>query len=161
VKNVNERERFFQFLFEYEDFFSKIVDAQYEKLTALRSRSIGELERSIIQQQAISMQLEYFEIKRLELQNRAGYSGLSLSQIADATPGEQRRRLRQSLSRMRLASSKIQFMNRKSMELAKLCLTANDYPAAAEEQPKAQGYTGDKKRIPYHDGNASLFEAKI
>lgn len=120
------QQEFLTFVEEYTQFLEHMTDDESEKLSALNSRDIGRIERSIATSQANAKQLENYEIKRISLQAKAGYDGLTFTQLVERADPLEQGWLRQLFSRFERSVTEIRFRNDKSMAVARDNMLAID-----------------------------------
>ena len=152
---MDKLKEFYKFMLDYTAFFEGLLDDEKQKLEAVLSYNLKELEQSVSMQQAAVMKLESMEKRREELQNQAGYEGKTFKEILADVDEESSKALGDVFHRLEDAISMIKFYNQKSMDVVKLNLnTINDSTSA-----ETQGYTNKG-----HSGGymgSSVFETKI
>lgn len=153
-------QEFCQFMAEYANLFDSMLVVEKEKLEALLSHELGQMERSIAAQQAAAMKLENFEKKRLEVQARAGFGGKTFQEILDMVDPQQSAELDRLFRRLEDAVNNVKFYNDRSMELVKMNLHTLNQTAPPQEREEAKGYTQTKEK-PHTLGGQGLFETKI
>lgn len=110
---------FLTFVEEYTQFLEHMTVDESEKLSALGSRDLERIERSIAVSQANAKRLENYELKRIDQQARAGYGGLTFPQLVEKADPAEQGRLRQLFGRFERSVKEIRFRNDKSMAVAK------------------------------------------
>ncbi len=161
MMDSNKLQELIRHLNEYAAFLEGMVPAQNEKLEALLSHDVATIERSVAQQQNLSIQMEQFEQKREDLQKEAGFSGKTLREIAQAIGPADEEISREMLAcheRMSQAVEQVKFLNRKAMHLVETNLQLSGVEMPAEDQ--TQIYTERAKKIA-GAAKPSIFETKI
>lgn len=110
---------YFTFLEEYTQFLERMTEDESEKLAALSSRDLPRIEQSITVSQANAKRLENYELKRVEIQDKAGYGGCTFAQLLERTDPFEQDWLRQVFDRFERSVSEIRFRNDKSMAVAR------------------------------------------
>lgn len=110
---------FLAFVEEYTQFLERMTLDEGEKLSALGSRDLERIERSIAVSQANAKQLENYELKRIDQQAKAGYGGLTFPQLVEQAEPALQGKMRQLFGRFERSVKEIRFRNDKSMAVAK------------------------------------------
>ncbi len=110
---------YFAFMGEYSTFLQKMLQDEQNKLSALQSKELANIEQSIVVSQANAKKLENYEAKRLTLQSKAGYGELTFREILDRQENEESRVLRPIYDSFERNVREIRFFNNKSMAVAK------------------------------------------
>lgn len=151
----------FNFFEEYAEFLEKLNSDEEEKLSSLLSNSIERIEHAISVGQANAKQMENMERRRIRLQEKAGYAGMTFSEIIESAPDEERVGLEALLHRVITLAENIQFQNKKSMGVARdnlhIMNLAPETLAGASKQATAYVRASEKTRVP----SISLLETKI
>lgn len=155
-------EELFSCLEEYADFLARMAKDEDEKLQALVSNSLPRIERAISVAQANAKQLESFELKRIRLQEQAGYGNMTFSEMIESAPEEERQSLEALLWRIQEYVDRIKYTNSKSMKVARVNMKEID-PAAevpgAVHSPASDAYRKARERI--NGDKTMLLKAKI
>lgn len=154
-------EPFFGFLKEYADFLDTVVSEEKEKLEALLSFELKRIEQSISAGQAIAMQMDGYEKKRLALQRQAGLEGKTFRQIMEAADGESAAKLRNLFERIEHALLDIKFYSAKSMGLVKMGLQTTNQAVSSSGKSEPHGYTAFRTQTACAHNSADSFETKI
>lgn len=157
----NHEAAFFDFLEEYAQFLEKLDSDEKEKLAALMSNSIERIEHAISVGQANAMQIENLERRRVRLQEKAGYAGMTFSEIVECAPDEERVGLDALMRRIVMLVENVQYQSKKSVGVANDHLRmSNVMPQPAADAPgQASAYlrANEKTRRP----SISMLETKI
>lgn len=148
------------FLKEYNVYLTEVLDAQNEKLEALLSHEVDLIEKSAVQQQAMTLKMQNLEENRAKLQQDAGWAGLTFRQIEEAAPADLQPGFRQCRGEMDRLLEQIQFLNSKAMHLVETNLKVIDLSQPPQGRAETQGYTEDGKQRETTD-QASLLDSKI
>lgn len=109
-------------------------DLELEKRNAIIHGDGEKLEHIIAQEQADMMRLDSLEKSRLMLQDHAGFGDMSSTEILNALPQGEDKRIAEPLIReLRATVEELQKMNREAMELAKQQLLIFGGAAAVEK----------------------------
>lgn len=95
-----------------------VRDAEAEKRKALLEYDSDKIESLLQSQQAVMMQLENLEKKRLETEEAAGFSGKKPDEIAAVLPKEEAGALQALVAEMRLVADQLRELNRASLDIA-------------------------------------------
>lgn len=112
-------QEYITFMEEYTEFLEHMVQDEREKLAALSSRDLKRIEHSISVSQANAMKMENNEIRRVTLQNKAGFEGLSFRELIEKATPLEKSWLTQLFTRFEKAVQEIRFHNDKSMQVAR------------------------------------------
>ncbi len=107
------------FLETYASFLEEMAAQTQERYGALVSFNGERVTKAMSGLQSHIMQLRNMEAKRIELQERAGYGGLTFSELMGRRPEEEREALRALFRRIEMAVGNIKFLNEKSLDFAK------------------------------------------
>lgn len=110
---------YINFMEEYTEFLEHMIMDEKEKLAALSSRNLPRIEHSISVSQANAMKMENNEIKRITLQNKAGFEGLSFRELIEQAAPLEKSWLTQLFTRFEKSVQEIRFHNDKSMQVAR------------------------------------------
>ena len=158
------QKEYYAFVREYTGFLERMLADEKAKLLALQSKDLPKIEHSIAASQANAKQLENYEIKRVAMQAKSGYEGLSFRQIIETYPKDDQSDFWQLYNRFERHVGDIRFHNDKSMAVARDNMLAIDPSAAL---PGASGQEGPKSSNPYkkirdeQDMQNSILETKI
>ncbi len=161
MQSSEKHDAFIAFMSDYTDFLSKMCADESNKLAAIASRELVQIEQSITTSQANAKQLQNLEEKRLRLQSEAGYEGMSFRQLIGTAPAVQQDGLWKLFSKFENNVAEIKFFNDKSMAMARDNMVVMDPEAVLA----AQG--GAKPNNPYEDirsrqeGPSGLLETKV
>lgn len=155
---MNITGEFVDFMESYAAFFEEMTVSEQDKLEAMLSNDIKMLEHSVSAQQASAKRLENIEKKRIDMQEKANCTGMSLGQIIEAAPPEYTARLGEVSQRINRAVEEIKFYNDKSMGVVKMNLQAIN--TALPQSPELQGYTPARGQAGEYK-STSTFETKI
>lgn len=161
MNELEQKQAFYVFLEEYASFFDGMIVAQNEKLEALLSHSVEPIEHAVSKQQALSMLLDQYEEKRVELQKNAGFCDWPMSRILSALSGEDTEHVRVCFERISDGVEQVKYLNNKAMELVNTNLQLIDNAAPLETRSGAQGYDQKGKKESGWGKGASLLETKI
>lgn len=158
---MEEYSEFYGFMEEYAGFFEGLVQQEQEKLEALLSNELKDIEQSISAQQAATMRMEKYEKRRMELQNAAGFEELTFRQIIEKAQADQKAPLEALFTRVTQAVDQIKFYNEKSMELVRTNLQLLNDAVSPEKRQEAQSYQASGTQKESWGRGVSLFETKI
>ncbi len=135
------QQEYFTFIKEYSLFLEKMLKDEKTKFSALQSKELPKIEQSIVVSQANAKKLENYETKRLDMQDKIGYAGLTFQQILEKQNKEELRILRPLYDLFEKNVQEIRFFNNKSMAVARDNMQALNPSAVlpgntAEEPPK-------------------------
>lgn len=108
-----------EFMEEYAEFFDKMVDVEEEKLNAILSYNLKELEKSVASQQSIQLYLERMEKKREAVQERANLTGKTISQIISLAENSEKDALQEIFERIQESVEDVRYLNSISMDKVK------------------------------------------
>ena len=112
-------EEYRAFLEHYASFLEE-MSAQAQKMHgALASFSGEQLTKAMSGMQSHIMQLKNMEIRRVELQNEAGYGGLTFAQLLEQRPETERPALKTLCRRIEMSVENIRYSNGTSQSFAK------------------------------------------
>lgn len=151
---------FLTFVEEYTEFLERMTDDESEKLSALNSRDLERIERSIAVSQANAKRLENYEVKRISMQAKAGYEGMTFDQLIERADPMEQGWLRQLFARFERSVNEIRFRNDKSMAVARDNMLALDPEAAlpAGKTPAQNPYAKIKKEA---GEQTNILETKV
>lgn len=107
------------FLETYASFLEEMGAQAQERYGALVSFNGERMTKAMSGLQSHIMQLKNMEAKRIELQERAGYGGLTFSELVERRPAEEREALRMLLRRIEMAVGNVKFLNERSLDFAR------------------------------------------
>lgn len=154
-------EEFLGFIEEYTDFLQQMVKDENEKLSALQSRELSRIEHSITTAQANAKKLENYEAKRVKLQQRLGYEGMSFREIIEQAPEDQQAWLGLMFDRFERNVNEIRFRNDKSMAVARDSMMDIDPEAALPVAAMPQKANPYRKIRDDAKEQSSLLETKV
>ena len=153
--------RLISFLEEYVRFFEETAEAETQQYQALLEHDLKKIQATLSSQQAILLQTENLEKRRMCLQEEAGLAGMSLKDVTDSlTDGEQSRRTAELLARLTQAVNAIRTQNARSMQLAEERVKLIDRitePGGGDSGPYSPSGKGGRGE---RDGSSS-FQMKI
>lgn len=162
--SLTEKE-YYAFIEEYTAFLDRMLDDEKAKLIALQNKSLSKIEHNIAVSQANAKQLENYEIKRVSMQAKAGYEGMSFRQIIESYPKDAQSKFWQLYDRFERSVGGIRFHNDKSMAVAKDNMMAIDPSAVLSGSARPAGSsqtTNPYKRIKEEqDEQNSILETKV
>lgn len=120
VNELDKKQNYYDFLTEYVDFLEYIASAEDEKLKIILSNKLTELQKSISIQQTNEKKMENMEKKRISLQEEAGFSHMTFSDIVKNSSENIKEQLETLFSRAEAAVSKIKYLNARSMDVLKM-----------------------------------------
>lgn len=161
MENLTTYQQYFSFMSEYASFLEAMVDTEREKLDALLSNQLKRIEHSVSCQQAVSMQIENYEKRRLQLQTDAGFGDLPFHEMIEQVDSEEQEKLKKIFDRMRKAAEEVKFLNEKSMKLVKVNMQALSSAVPSDMQANSSGYTQDGVPPEWKQDRKTLFETKI
>ena len=157
---MNNFAEFHRFMVEYVDFFDDMLEVEKQKLEAMISYDLKEIEHSIATQQATAKKLEQMEKRREEAQRQAGFANKTFKEIIAMVAEEQGSILTQLFDQMEASVKMIRYYNDKSLDVVKLNLQAINGVAPKDSKNEARGYTASKDTRGIFSGS-SVFETKI
>jgi hypothetical protein len=161
VENLTTYQQYFSFMSEYAGFLEAMVDTEKEKLDALLSNQLKRIEHSVSCQQAVSMQIENYEKRRLQLQKQAGFGDITFHEMIERVDPEEQEKLKEIFGRMRKAAEEVKFLNEKSMKLVKANMQVLNSSVPSDLQANGPGYTQDGMQPEWNQNSKTLFETKI
>lgn len=114
-----DKKALYDFLNEYTMFWQEVLKEEKEKLQNISSGNIELVEKSINDQQAIIMQINNMENKRIELQNSLGLKDKTFKEIVDEAQGDYKQRLTDNMELFNNTISEIKYYNEKCKDIAK------------------------------------------
>jgi len=123
---LNGYQEFYDFMEEYTCFFQDAADLEEEKLAALLSDDLHRIERALMEHQRVTKQIEQYELRRAQLQERLGIGGKTFREIIDLTDGAERQDLKFLFSAFEAAIQCIKHANARSLDIARLNLRILD-----------------------------------
>ena len=126
MSTLHEHGEFVSFMGEYVAFLGQMCADEKGKLSALSSKELARIERSIATSQANAKQLENMEKKRMDLQQAAGYEGMTFRRLISAAPQSEQDALWKLFSLFEGTVAEIRFYNDKSMAVARDNMTEID-----------------------------------
>lgn len=151
-------QKYIAFMSGYASYFEGLVDEERDKLDALLSHDLKQMEQSVAQQQAVEKKMEQLEQLRESLQQAAGFEGMTCQEIIAQLSGEDRFTLDQAFKRLSDAVSTVKFYNQKSMDICKQSLQLIGSEAVDPAAPPTYSPT-QKAGEGYAE--AKLFDKKI
>ncbi len=124
---------YYGFMKEYLSFFEGVKDNERIKMNALLSNDIKRIETAMQQHQSDVKKIELIEKQRRELSEKLGFGKKDFSEIIGLFEGEERNKLAGVKNSLQIAVKNIQYLNRKSMEIANMQLNYYGELAADEE----------------------------
>lgn len=124
---------YYDFMKDYLSFFEGVKDNERIKMNALLSNDIKRIEAAMQQHQSDVKKIELIEKQRRELSEKLGFGKKDFSEIISLYDGEERNKLSGIKNNLRIAVKNIQYLNRKSMEIANMQLSYYGELAADEE----------------------------
>lgn len=88
---------YFQYLADLRQELVRLIDLQPEKIKAVKAHDLDALDVCMKQEQAISLNLRGMEQKREKLQSALGIAGVSLRQLPQHCPAEERGKAQQEV----------------------------------------------------------------
>ena len=136
----------------------KMAEMEQEKREALLRYDIDATERLVQSQQALVMQLDGLEKKRMATQIDAGFSNMTSREILQALPQENRPTLQPLFEKLTFAADNLQALNKISLGIAaaELKMMGQSNPAT----PKSGLYKANGKKGNSVFGSSS-FDGKI
>lgn len=114
-----DKKALYDFLNEYTVFWQEVLKEEKEKLKNISSGNIELVEKSINDQQAIIMQINNMENKRIELQNSLGLKDKTFKEIVDDSQEEFKQMLLDNMEKFNDTMSEIKYYNDKCKDIAK------------------------------------------
>lgn len=152
----------FEFLNEYDEFLHRMIADEEEKLRALLSSSLQRIEHALSIAQANAKQLQNMEARREMLQQKAGFAGMSFSEILAVIPEEQSEEGRELFERFDRDVKEIKYRNEKSMDFARGNIREINPDALREDAPAPKGAAGTAyAKMSRADERPSMLETKI
>ena len=124
---------YYDFMKGYLSFFEGVKDNERNKMHALLSNDLKKIESAMQQHQSDVKKIELIEKQRRELSERLGFGQMDFSAIIDLFEGDERNKLWGVKNNLQITVKNIQYLNRKSMEIANLQLNYYGELAADEE----------------------------
>ncbi len=159
------QKEYFAFIEEYTGFLERMLADEKSKLLALQSKSLAKIEQSIAVSQANAKQLENYEIKRMALQQKCGFGGLTFRKIIEGYPKDAQSPFWQMYDRFERSVGGIRFHNDKSMAVARDNMMDIDpsavLPGAANAGGSGQATNPYAKLKRQQDAQSSILETKI
>ncbi len=115
--NINKQE-LYDFFDTYLSALTSMLNAEEQKLDAIYSNDMEQLNKAMNISQANAMQIENLEKKREVLQAEAGLSNYNFSQIIEDADEKNKAKLKQIFSKAEKTISQIQYLNTRSMRIA-------------------------------------------
>lgn len=154
-------EEYQQYLAEYAAFLEGMAETEQEKYAALLSFDAARMNKTVAGLQSAVMQLDQMEAKRMQLQQAAGFEGLTFTQLISRLGPGQRPEMEALLGRVQRAVWQIKFMNEKALAFAKEGLAAmtpeNGFTGQNLYAPPSHGRTAPDAAA----GAGSMFESEI
>lgn len=107
---------------EYTCFFESAAAMEEEKRKALLSDNLHRIERALTEHQRIAKEIEQYEKRRMELQERLGIGGKTFREIISLEQGDHRQQLKQLFAVFSAAIQNIKHSNARSLDIARLNL---------------------------------------
>ena len=114
-----DKKALYDFLNEYTMFWQEVLKEEKEKLKNISSGNIELVEKSNNDQQAIIMQINNIESKRIELQNSLGLKDKTFKEIVDDAQEEYKQMLFDNMEEFNNTMSEIKYYNDKCKDIAK------------------------------------------
>lgn len=140
-----------EFLEEYLRVFEGILQDEQEKLRNFVSFELDKINESISKQQANEMRVSNIEKRRMDLQKKLGYDGMTFKQIIDTF--EEKKEMQDLYDKINAVVNEVRFYNQKAMDIAKGQLSL--YDALKDE---GATYTKERKKV---SGDDSSMETKF
>ena len=132
----------YDFIDDYNEFWQKVLEEEKEKLKNISSCDLALVQKSIKDQQAVIMQIENLEEKRIALQKECGLENKSLREILEDAEEGFKPRLKNALDLFQKTMEEIKFYNNKSNTIAKEHL---DAIGVSPDEEKLGGYAPDRE----------------
>ena len=146
--NENNKKLFLDFLIEYLVFFNKMVEVEHQKLDALLSNELPRIEHIISLAQATSKELENMENNRMILQEKAGFGGMTFSEILENLEDEEKEEFSNIFQKLQTCISEVKHYNIKSIDIAKTNIMrinpSNPFSALKNQTTAPNGYTKEQ-----------------
>lgn len=97
---------------------SAMIDMEQKKRDALLQYDIQQTERLMNNQQAMVMQLDIMEKKRLKIQADAGFATMTSSELLNAVSPEEKQLLEPIFLQLQFTAQELQSLNKISLEIA-------------------------------------------
>lgn len=117
---------FYNFMDEYTTFFEGVASKEEDKMKALLSNDLENLELVLSEHQSMTMRVEQYEKRRSELQERLGFGNASFCEIIDMFSNEQREELKALYTRFEVAVHNTKHYNGRALEVALMNLRIMD-----------------------------------
>lgn len=136
-----DKSEFYNFIDDYNIFWQQVLEKEKEKLNNISLGQLDLVQKSIQDQQAVIMQINNLEEKRMRLQREAGLDGKSFREIIEDAPSEEKPRLTKALELFEKIIGEVRYYNDKSNKIAKDHL---DMIGVSADDEKLGGYAPDK-----------------
>lgn len=124
---------YYDFMKGYLSFFEGVRDNERIKFNALLSNDLKRIETAMQQHQSDVKKIELIENQRRELSEKLGFGKKNFSEVVELFEGEERNMLWRIKNSLQITVKNIQYLNRKSMEIANMQLSYYGELAADEE----------------------------
>lgn len=111
---------YYDFMAEYSNFFFQVEGVESNKLKALLSNDLEEIETVMAEYQTCIKKAQQYETNRVKLCEELGFGNMKFAQIAQLFDGEQKRRLVIQNNSLESTVKTISYMNKRSMEIAQM-----------------------------------------
>ncbi len=112
-------EEFYDFMQQYTDLFIDIADKEKEKMNALDSDNLAEINKILSEYQIYVKQTELYEKRRVELFKKIGTEGKTFREIVDMETGERHEELEDLFYSFRDAVMSAKEYNMRSLKIAR------------------------------------------
>ncbi|MBE6842843.1 MAG: flagellar protein FlgN [Ruminococcus sp.] len=116
MKNYEE---FYDFMDRYTEFYDEVLEKEKEKLEALSSDDLAQINRILSEYQVLVKKTEQYEKKRMELFKELGLENMTFRAIVESESGDCREELEDLFYRFREAVVKTKEYNNKSLEIVR------------------------------------------
>ena len=130
-------------------FYRNMLEFESNKYNVIVQKDTPQLEEMLKREQAMIMQSNALERRRVEMQNNLGFEGSTLLEMANHAGGEDGERLNSYRERLLKALDDIKNINGKSMELIEIRLRTS------ERRLEHSGYVQDMHT---YDGTGTVSE---
>lgn len=125
--------QYFQFMKEYSALFETVKEHEKSKMQALLSNDLKQIESAMSVYQTDIKKIELMEGQRRDLSSKLGFENMDFGEIAKSFEGEEKYELLKLRAELQRNVRNIQYLNRKSMEIANLQLSYYSELASDEE----------------------------
>lgn len=124
---------YYRFMKEYLSFFEGVRDNERTKMNALLSNDLKRIESAMQQHQADIKRIELLEKQRRELSEKLGLGTMDFAAVVEKLEGEEKKQLSMIKNALFHTVKNIQYLNRKSIEIANMQLCYYGELSADEE----------------------------